>query len=225
MLQSVAACEVGMAKMRAALEPGITEQALWSILNDANNRLGGEWIETRLLSSGGATNPWFHEADDRVIRPGDLVSFDTDLIGPFGYCADLSRTFFCGPGRPSNEQRRLYGVALEQIHYNIDLVRPGISMHEFSEKAWKIPDAFVANRYSVVAHGVGLCDEWPKILHRQDIAGQYDAVLEPGMTICIESYIGEERGDEGVKLEQQVLVTDKGCEVLTTFPFEEQLSG
>lgn len=97
MLHAIAVCEAGMAKMRAALEPGVTEQELWSLLNEVNLRMGGEWIETRLLASGGNTNPWFHEADDRVIRPGDLVSFDTDLIGPFGYCADLSRTFIAGP--------------------------------------------------------------------------------------------------------------------------------
>lgn len=225
MLHAIAVCEAGMARMREALEPGVTEQELWAILNDVNHRMGGEWIETRLLASGGNTNPWFHEADDRVIRPGDLVSFDTDLIGPFGYCADLSRTFFCGPGRPTPEQRRLYGLALEQIHFNMELVRPGICMGEFTEKAWKIPDAFVQNRYSVVAHGIGLCDEWPKVVHREDAAAGYDAVLLPGMTFCIESYIGEAGGAEGVKLEQQVLVTEKGCEPLTTFPFEEALGG
>jgi Xaa-Pro aminopeptidase len=62
-------------------------------------------------------------------------------------------------------------------------------------------------------------------MHRQDVAGSYDGVLAPGMTICVESYIGEEGGAEGVKLEQQVLVTDRGAELLTTFPFEEVLAG
>ena len=53
--------------------------------------------------------PWFREASSRVIRAGELVGLDTDLVGPFGYCADISRTWFCGPGRPTDEQRRLYG--------------------------------------------------------------------------------------------------------------------
>jgi len=160
------------------------------------------------------------------VRPGDLVSFDTDLIGPFGYCADISRTFFCGPGRASPQQRKLFGLAMEQIHANLDLVRPGISFREFSEKAWRIPNAYVANRYSCVFHGVGMCDEWPKAAHVQDAeSSAYDGVLEENMTICIESYIGEEGGTEGVKLEQQVLVTPSGCQILTTFPFDEKLSG
>lgn len=224
MLHAIAACEVGMSRMHEALKPGITEQELWAILNDANHRLGGEWIETRLLSSGGRTNPWFQECDDKVIRPGDLVSFDTDLIGPFGYCADLSRTFFCGPGKPSETQRRLYGLALEQIHYNMAYLKPGLTFREISEKAWEIPGLYAGNRYSNVCHGVGLCDEWPKVLHRQDGANNYDGMLAEGMTICVESYMGEEGGAEGVKLEQQVLITATGCELLTTFPFEEVLT-
>ena len=94
-----------MAKMREELRPGITENQLWSHLHQVNIALGGEWIETRLLNSGGRTNPWFQESSDRVIRAGELVSFDTDLIGPFGYCSDLSRTFYCGHGRPTGEQQ------------------------------------------------------------------------------------------------------------------------
>ena len=98
MNHAIAVCETAMASMREALEPGMTENELWSILHQVNIALGGEWIETRLLASGGRTNPWFQECGDRVIRPGDLVSFDTDLIGPFGYCADISRTYSAGPG-------------------------------------------------------------------------------------------------------------------------------
>ncbi len=226
MNHAIAVCEAGMARMQEALRPGITENELFALLSDTNMRMGGEWMECRLLSSGGRTNPWFQEAGDRVVRPGDLVSFDTDLIGPFGYCADISRTFHCGPGKASPEQRKIYGLAMEQIHYNIELVKPGISFAEFSEKAWRIPNAYAANRYSCVAHGVGLCDEWPKVAHAQDVARSgYDGMLEENMTICVESYIGEEGGAEGVKLEQQVLVTATGPQVLTTYPFEESLFG
>ena len=225
MTHAIAVCEAGMARMREALKPGLSENELWAMLHETNIRLGGEWIETRILSSGERTNPWFQECGDRLIRAGDLVSFDTDLIGPFGYCADISRTYFCGPGKPSQEQRRLYGLALEQIHYNIDkLMRPGLNFREASELAWRIPNAFVKNRYSCVAHGVGLCDEWPKITHIQDREkSAYDGELAPGMTICVESYMGAEGGREGVKLEQQVLITDKGSLLLSTFPFEEAL--
>ncbi|MEQ8641360.1 MAG: Xaa-Pro peptidase family protein [Alphaproteobacteria bacterium] len=215
-------CDAGMYRMREALKPGMTENALWSILHQTNIEMGGEWIETRLLTTGGRTNPWFQECGERVIRPGDLVSFDTDLIGPFGYCADVSRTFFCGPGKPSDEQKKLYGLAVDQIAHNCALLKPGVTHREICEKSWKIPNEYAANRYSLL-HGVGLCDEYPSIPNVQDIwrLADPEGIVEPGMTLCVESYVGAEGGAEGVKLEQQVLITDNGLEILSTFPYED----
>lgn len=222
--QSIAVTEAGMARMREALRPGMTENELWAILHHTNIAMGGEWIETRLLTSGGRTNPWFQECSDRIIRAGELVGFDTDLIGPFGYCADISRTYFCPPGRPSAEQKRLYGLAYEQIHANIDKLKPGIGLREFSEIAWQMPESCAPNRYSTMIHGVGLADEYPFCGYLEDFdqAG-YDGVFLPGMTVCVESYMGEVGGHEGVKLEQQVLITETGIELLSTFPFEADL--
>ena len=224
MLVAIAACEAGMARMHEALKPGMTEIELWSLLVHGAHALGAEWMETRLLASGGRTNPWYQECSEKIIRPGDLVAFDTDLIGPFGYCVDISRTYRCGPGRPSDEQRRLYRAAYEQIQHDIDLLRPGMAFRELAEKAWKIPDEFLANRYCLVAHGVGLADEWPDIPHTIDWeeAG-YDGQLEENMVLCVESYIGAEGGAEGVKLEEQVLLTADGPQILSTFPFEDEL--
>lgn len=221
---SVAVCEEAMGAMRAALAPGMTENELWSILNQVNAARGGEWIETRLLAAGARTNPWFHECGDAVIEAGDIVSFDTDMIGPYGYCADVSRTFLCGEAQPSDEQRRLYQLAWEQIHYNMALLKPGLGFRELAERSWRLPASCRANRYSVVVHGVGLCDEYPAVVYLEDFdAAGYDGAFEAGMAVCVESYIGEEGGREGVKLEQQVLITDAGAEPLSTFPFEEAL--
>jgi Xaa-Pro aminopeptidase len=203
----------------------MTENELWSILHQTNIAMGGEWIETRLLASGGRTNPWFQECSDKIIRAGELVAFDTDLIGPMGYCADISRTYHCGPGRPSDEQRRLYAHAYEEIEHNMSILKAGMTFREFAEKGWKIANEFVAGRYSVMAHGVGMCDEYPAIAYVNDWdeAYSYDGVIEAGMTLCIESYTGAENGAEGVKLEEQVLVTGTGVERLSTFPFEDEL--
>lgn len=220
---SIAACETGMARMRESLRPGLTENALWSILHQTNIELGGEWIETRMLASGGRTNPWYQECSDKIIRAGELIGFDTDMIGPFGYCADISRTFFCRPGKPTAEQRRLYQYAFEQVHHNLELLKPGVSFREFSDKTWKYPEEFVNYRYGG-AHGVGLADEYPDLTDGIDWdRSGYDGVLEEHMTLCVESYIGVNGGAEGVKLEQQVLVTANGPQVLSTFPFEDLL--
>lgn len=224
MNMAMAVCDAAMARMREALRPGMTECELWSILHQTNIAMGGEWIETRLLASGGRTNPWFQETSDRLIRPGDLVAFDTDMIGPLGYVADVSRTFFCGPGRPSDEQKRLYNLAVEQLRFNLDLVRPGVTFRELSEKAWPLPEEFVKTRYQEIAHGVGLGIEYPMIWYPQDFPRVgFDGAIEENMTLCFESYIGAEGGAEGVKLEEQVVVTRNGYQLLSTFPLEEEL--
>jgi len=223
-MQAVAVCEMGMAKMREALQPGLTEAALWSLLVQANAEHLGEWCETRLLSSGGRTNPWFQECGDRMIRCGDLVAFDTDMVGPFGYCADISRTFHCGPARPTREQKRLYSYAYEQLQCNMQLLRPGLTFRQFAEASWRIPEEFLQNRYVCLAHGVGLADEFPDIPHLMDWDEQRsDGVFEPGMVLSVESYIGAANGVEGVKLEEQVLITERSAEPLSMFPFEEHL--
>ena len=198
MRHAIDVCEQGLEAMREALRPGITENALWAKLHERNITLGGEWIETRLLSSGPRTNPWFRESSMRVIEKGDMVSIDTDLVGPYGYCCDMSRSWVCGEGPASDEQRRLYAAAVAEIEHNTALLKPGMTYREVAERAWKIPDEFYENRYSSVMHAVGLCDEYPAIKHLGDFEAKgYDGIIQPGMTLCVESYIGTSGGHEG----------------------------
>ena len=225
MRASLAVADVGMQRMRDALRPGITENALWAELHYANIVHDGEWIETRLLSSGPRTNPWFQEASDRRIQAGELVSFDTDLVGPYGYCSDVSRTFFCGSGAPSAAQRSLHALALEQVQHNCQLLRPGLTFRQFTERAWTIPARYAEQNYGCVAHGVGLVDEWPAIGCDANDPSLQDGEIVPGMVLCVESYLGEVGGSEGVKLEEQVLITEHGHEVLSRFPVELLGSG
>jgi len=223
---SLAATERAVARLREAVRPGISENALWSVMHQAVIAQDGDYCETRLLSSGPRTNPWFQECGPRVIRENELVALDTDVVGCYGYYSDFSRTFHSGPGRPGARQRRLYRLAHEQVHHNMDVLRPGLSFREYSERAWNIPPRYRANRYYLSAHGVGMTGEYPYLYHRMDYADAgYDGVIEPGMTLCVESYIGEEGGAEGVKLEQQVVVTKSGIELLSSFPFDESLLG
>ena len=221
MQRAIDVCEVGLRRMREATQPGMTENALWAVLHHANIEFGGEWIETRLMSSGPRTFPWFRESSLRKMEAGDMISLDTDLIGPYGYCADMSRSWLCGDGSPSDQQKRIYALAHAQIQYNKSILKPGMTFREVAEKAWKIPDEFVDYKYSVLMHGVGLADEYPAIKHVHEFADKgYDGVLEENMTMCVESYIGSPKSGEGVKLEEQVLITADGVRQLTTDPLE-----
>ena len=225
MRRAIAACEKAIAAMRDHFVPGVTEQRLWSYLHAENIARGGEWIETRLLTAGPRTNPWFQECSSRPIQNGELMAFDTDLIGPYGICVDISRTWLCGDAAPTAEQREIYGLAYDQIVRNTTILRPGMSFRELTETA-VLPDPTRYNRYSLFYHGVGLADEYPSIYFPDAWANYgYNGIVEPGMVLCVESYVGRKNGREGVKLEEQVLITETGYEVLSTYPFEEPLLG
>lgn len=228
MRHSIAVAEHAIDQMRVILQPGVTENELLSVIHRVNIANDGSWLDGRMLASGHRTNPWLQEATDKPVAAGELVGLDTDMIGPFGYCADISRTFLCGgldgEVAPTPAQRDVYRHAYDEVHANIELIRPGMRFSEISQKAFTPRPEFVARRYPCLAHGVGMADEYPQIKYQPDWerAG-YDGVLEPNMTLCVESYTGSEHGGEGVKLEEMVLVTETGCEVLTNYPFETEL--
>ncbi len=221
---AVAVCQRGIARMIEATRPGMTENAIWSILHETNIASGGEWIETRLLSSGPRTNPWYQEASMRRVEAGDMISLDSDLVGPHGYSADISRSWIAGGKAPTGEQKTLYGLAFEQVMHNQALFRPGVTFAELAEGALSLRSPFSDYQIPAVAHGVGLVNEYPIVLHASWHAERgHEGVVEPGMVFCIESYAGRPGGREGVKLEQQILVTANGSELLSDMPFEAAL--
>ncbi len=219
--RSLQTCENSVAAMRERLQPGMREADALALLIDGSIQRGGEYPETRLLSTGPRTNPWFQETSDRVIENGDMIAFDTDLIGPMGYYNDISRSWVVGDKKPSDEQRRLYELAFQQMQHNTELLKPGLGFLEYSDKAYQLPQECIPNRYADVAHGCGLGVEYPFIWYREDEEwGAYDGVFEENMVVCIECYVGELGGHEGVKLEQPVWLSADGPVVLSDYPFE-----
>ena len=219
MKAAIEVAEKGVSKMRSDLKPGMTEDELWSILHKTNIENGGEWIECRILSSGERSNPWMQESSNKVMQQGEIVAFDTDMVGPYGYCADISRAFVVGH-KFNDEQKKLYSMARNQIDHNFRLIKPGMSFKEFIKKSWVLPDEYYGNRYSCMVHGIGLCDEWPQIRYPTD-GGEEGGTFEKNMTITLESYIGKVGGKEGVKLEQQYLVGENGLELMSHHPLED----
>ena len=219
MKAAIEVAEIGVSKMRSELKPGMTEDELWSILHKTNIENGGEWIDCRILSSGQRTNPWMQESSNKVIQQGEIVAFDTDMVGPYGYCADISRAFVVGH-KFNDNQKKLYHMALDQINHNSRLIKDGVSFQEFTEKSWVLPEDYYPNRYSVMVHGIGMCDEWPAIRYPTD-GGERGGTFVKNMTITVESYIGKVGGKEGVKLEQQYLIGENGLELMSHHPLED----
>lgn len=221
---SALVCQTALAAMRRQTAPGVSENELWSTLVSINSNLGGDYIETRLVVSGTNTNPWYSEASERQIQAGELLGIDTDMIGPFGYNTDISRTWLCHPGKPTEEQKTIYKLAYEQIHHNMALLKAGREFREFSEKSWKMPDRYTDLDCGVLVHGTGMCNEYPQIpsLHLFERTG-YDGQFEEDMTVSVESYIGEPGQKNGVKLEEMARITETGYELIAHFPFEDEL--
>ncbi|MDE1993221.1 MAG: aminopeptidase P family protein [Rhizobiaceae bacterium] len=215
-------CEAGIARIRQELRPGVTELALWSEMHQVNIELGGEYLETRLLTSGLRTNPWHQEASHKKIESGEMVSFDCDLIGPLGYGADLSRAFVCG-NAPTVEQKDLYRRAYDQITFNTQLLQVGAPFSEIIRKALYLPDDY--HQWHRIAHGNGMSTgEYPAIGRRPGFADGaiHQGSIEEGMILCVGTFVARKDGGEGVKLEHQLVIRSTGPEQLSSSLYEPE---
>lgn len=228
---AVHACEAAMAEMerfaREHVPTGtVSEDDIWAVLHAENIRRGGEWIETRLLTSGPRTNPWFQECGPRLARPNEIIAFDTDLVGAYGICCDMSRTWWIGPEAPRPDMVDAMRHAVEHIAVNMEMLRPGVNIEELRRKTHVLRPEFQAQKYSCLMHGVGLCDEWPLVAYPDRMVdGAFDYELQAGMTLCVEVLVSPEGGDFSIKLEDQVVITESGYENLSRYPFDAALLG
>nr|WP_309501458.1 dimethylsulfonioproprionate lyase DddP [uncultured Roseovarius sp.] len=224
-------CEIAVKAMEDAARAGVpqgnmSEDDIWAVLHAENIRRGGEWIETRLLSSGPRTNPWFQECGPRIVRMNEIVSFDTDLIGSYGICVDISRSWWIGDQKPPADMVYAMQHAVEHIQTNMEMLKPGVMIPELTANTHVLDARYQKQKYGCLMHGVGLCDEWPLVAYPdQAVAGAFDYPLEPGMTLCVEALVSEEGGSFSIKLEDQVLITEDGYENLTKYPFDTALMG
>jgi Xaa-Pro aminopeptidase len=203
--------------MRSTLAPGRTEVEVWAELHRSLIADNGEYISTRLAQAGHRTFPYFNEAGTTVVGNGDLFCIDTDAIGRHGYGVDFSRTFVCGDRPPSNTQQTLHALALEQLQHNAALLAPGRSFESFAQNAWEAPPRFREHGYFCLAHGLGLSGEHPYV-PRSNATSAFPLPghFEPGMVICVESYIGDPDSRQGAKVEDQFRITETGSVLMST---------
>jgi len=220
------ACEAAVKEMEDAIQVGMSEDEIWAELHRANIARGGEWIETRLLSTGPRTNPWFQECGPRRLNNNEILAFDTDLIGCYGICIDISRTWWIGDEKPRADMIYAMQHAHEHIHTNMAMLKPGVPLRDLTFNGHQLDDQYSKGKYGCRFHGVGLCDEWPLITYSdKHVEGAFDYELEAGMVLCAEALVSPEGGDFSIKLEDQVLVTEDGFENLTKYPFCPHLMG
>lgn len=210
-----------LATVEAHARPGIAEREILAEMARVMLAGGGEYLATNTVCSGPNTNPWRAEATDRRLADGDLVYVDTDTVGIEGMFFCVSRTF--PVGEPTLDQRETYRAAHEWVTAMKGLARPGMSCGELAAHAPPIPRRFVEQRYECMVHGIGLEEENPSVCHPQDAQSNADTPIEAGTALVVECYMGETGGDHGVKLGDQIVVTDEGSRTLVPYAWSDAL--
>jgi Xaa-Pro aminopeptidase len=201
-----------------ATRAGESERGVAAVLESAIRRAGYERpaFDTIVASGPHAALP-HHRPGDRILAAGDLVVLDFGGVLD-GYCCDLTRTVSIGP--PSSEARRLYTAVYDAQQAAIAAIRPGVESTAVDAAARSVLDGRGLGEAfgHGTGHGLGLeIHEEPRITRpRADVAS---VPLVPGMVFTIEpgAYVP---GYGGVRIEDDVLVTETGCEVLTGVPRE-----
>lgn len=210
----------------AAVAEGVRECEVAAEAMRTLFRLGGEYahVMTPFVASGEHMAPPHRICSDKIIRAGDVVFIDIGANWN-GYFGDVARTTICG--RPSKRQKEIFTAVYEGLQAGIAEMRPGRTNQDAAKA---IIDA--ANKYGLgdrflslfIGHGVGIgANEPPYIGETLPGAPVYE--FQPGMVFAVEPLIWLEgvRGGGGVRLEEQVLVTEEGPHVMSRAPFEERL--
>jgi Xaa-Pro aminopeptidase len=205
------------------LKPGVRENDIVAKVNEFLYRHGSDDVEAINAISGERCNPHPHNFTDRMVRPGDQAFFDI-LQSFMGYRTCYYRTFAVGSA--SNAQRDAYKRAREYMDWAIALVKPGATTADIV-KVWPTAQEFgFADEEAAFAlqygHGVGL-SIWEKPIFSRLVSLDHPEVLEEGMVFALETYWPSADGWGAARIEEEVVVTATGCEVITKFPAEELL--
>ena len=205
------------------LRPGVRENECVGLVNKTLLDLGSEYVEGVNAISGERCAPHPHVYSDRIIRPGDPAFFDI-LHSYNGYRTCYYRTFQVGSASPA--QRDAYKICREYIDRAISLVRPGATTADICA-VWPAATEFgFADEMAAFGlqygHGVGL-SIWERPIFSRMISFDHPEVLEENMLFALETYWPAADGWSAARIEEEVVVTADGCEVITRFPAEELL--
>lgn len=221
--QACSLVDTAYEELYAALRPGIRENECVGLVSKVLYDLGSEHVEGVNAISGERCSPHPHVYTDRILRPGDPAFFDI-LHSYMGYRTCYYRTFAVGSA--SAAMVDAYKRCRDYMDTAINLVKPGATTADIvsvwpraEEFGFADEEAAFALQYG---HGVGL-SIWEKPIFSRLVSLDHPEVLEEGMVFALETYWPASDGWSAARIEEEVVVTADGCEVITRFPAEELL--
>ncbi len=220
---AAANAEAAFASIRDAIRPGITELALAGVAIKTLFEQGTDEVQDLVVYFGENTNPITHQISDRSLRPGEMVIVDMAGQSYNGYKTCYYRSFTCG--KATQRQKELYEECREMLYAGISKVKAGATTLDITN-AWPSDPAYWGYKYYrevadlAMGHAIGLSlYETPKIF--APMAKANPVKLEENMVLALETWAGKKGGKEGARLEEDVVVTKDGYDLLTLWPVDE----
>jgi Xaa-Pro aminopeptidase len=215
--------DVAYEQLYSFLRPGIKENETVGLVSKILYDHGSEWVEGINAISGERCNPHPHLYSDRMLRPGDPAFFDI-VHSYMGYRTCYYRTFAVGSASPAMNDA--YKIAREIMDRSIAAIKPGVTTADIVS-LWPRAESFgFPNEEAAFAlqygHGVGL-SVWEKPIFSRFTSLDNPEPIEEGMVFALETYWPAKDGWSAARIEEELVVTADGCEVITRFPAEELL--
>ncbi len=206
------------------MKPGIRESDCVALVSKFLYENGSELVEGVNAISGERCNPHPHVASDRMLRPGDPAYFDI-LHSYMGYRTCYYRTFVVGSA--SQAQINAYAKCRDLLDHAISMIKPGVTTAEVVEIWPKAEEFGFPNEELAFAlqygHGIGL-NIWEKPIFSRLFSFDHPEVIEEGMVFALETFWPAADGWSAARIEEELVVTADGCEVISRFPAEELMT-
>ena len=219
MRNAAAAVDAAFDGVARLIRPGVRENDIQATASHILHTLGSQWVINVQVTSGTRTHPHPHLSSDRLLQPGDLVFLDiVTLLN--GYHTCYYRTLCCG--KSTQKQRDIYKRCYEMLLAGMAAIGPGATTADVAN-AWPAAQYWGFENESeafglAFGHGVGV-GLWERPIVSRLYSLEHPVELKEGMVIAVETYCGE--GTDGARIENELVVTSAGIDVITKFPCEE----